>query len=107
VITRYYFGGAYETTVSEWKRYYSVAGQTIMRTWDVTHSTWNLTYFLSDHLGSTSVVLSPDGDDPDTELDVEQPRYLPFGEARVMPPYASITSTDFIYTGLMDYNARY
>ncbi len=66
-------------------------------------------YFLSDQLGSVSVVL----DDEGTIL--EQQRYLPFGQARVMPPYASVTSTDFTYTGqrnlpdtgLMDYNARF
>ncbi len=66
-------------------------------------------YFLSDHLGSVSVVLSATG----TVL--EQQRYLPFGQARVMPPYASVTSTDFTYTGqrnlpgtgLMDYKARF
>ena len=45
LITRYYFGGAYETTGSTWKKYYSFAGQTIMRDAD------GFKYFLSDHLG--------------------------------------------------------
>ncbi|MBN2115754.1 MAG: hypothetical protein JW730_04245 [Anaerolineales bacterium] len=102
-ITRYYFGGAYETTGSAWKKYYSFGGATLMR--DAT----GFKYFLSDHLGSTSVVLS------DTGAILEQQRYLPFGQARVMPPYASVTSTDFTYTGqrnlegtgLMDYKARF
>ncbi|HEX2994517.1 MAG TPA: LamG-like jellyroll fold domain-containing protein [Anaerolineales bacterium] len=111
VTTRYYFGGAYETTNGTWKKYYSFGGMTLMR--DAT----GFKYFLSDHLGSVAVVLSPDGDDPDTEIDVEQQRYLPFGEVRTdiaTPPYR-ITSTDFTYTGqrnvtgtgLMDYKARF
>jgi hypothetical protein len=29
VITRYYFGGAFETTGSTWKKYYFFAGQTV------------------------------------------------------------------------------
>src|SRR5919109_3203355 len=66
-------------------------------------------YFLSDHIGSVSVVLSATG------TILEQQRYLPFGGARAMPPYASVTSTDFTYTsqrhlpdtGLMDYKARF
>ncbi len=103
VITRYYFGGAYETTGSTWKKYYSFGGATLMRDAD------GFKYFLSDQLGSVSVVLSATG----TVL--EQQRYLPFGQARVMPPYASVTSTDFTYTGqrnlsgtgLMDYKARF
>ncbi len=68
-------------------------------------------YFLSDQLGSISVVLSATG----TVL--EQQRYLPFGGVRTdiqTPPYR-ITSTDFTYTGqrnlpdtgLIDYNARF
>ncbi len=102
-ITRYYFGGAYETTGSTWKKYYSFGGATLMR------DASGFKYFLSDHLGSTSVVLDDDG------TILEQQRYLPFGQARVMPPYASVTSTDFTYTGqrnlpdtgLMDYKARF
>lgn len=66
-------------------------------------------YFLTDHLGSVSVVLS------NTGTILEQQRYLPFGGARAMPPYASVISTDFTYTGqrnlpntgLMDYKARF
>jgi len=66
-------------------------------------------YFLSDHLGSVSLVLGSDG------TILEQQRYLPFGAPRTMPPYASVTSTDFTYTGqrdlpstgLMDYKARF
>jgi RHS repeat-associated protein len=103
VITRYYFGGAYETTGSTWKKYYSFGGQTVMR------DASGFKYFLTDQLGSVSVVLSATG------AILEQQRYLPFGQARVMPPYASVTSTDFTYTGqrnlpdtgLMDYKARF
>jgi RHS repeat-associated protein len=106
VITRYYFGGAYETTGSTWKKYYAFAGQTIaMRD----SSSSGFKYFLTDYLGSISVVLDGNG------TILEQQRYLPFGQPRVMPPYASVTSTDFTYTGqrditgsgLMDYKARF
>ncbi len=104
VFTRYYFGGAYETTGSAWKKYYSFAGQTVAM-----RDASGFKYFLSDHLGSVSVVLNDQG------TILEQQRYLPFGQARVMPPYASVTSTDFTYTGqrdlsgtgVMDYDARF
>ena len=67
-------------------------------------------YFLSDHLGSISLVL-----DNDSNAILQQQRYLPFGQPRTMPPYATVTSTDFTYTGqrvlpntgLMDYKARF
>ncbi len=66
-------------------------------------------YFLNDHLGSVSLVLDSNGGI------LEQQRYLPFGQPRTMAPYASVTSTDFTYTGqrdlaglgLMDYKARF
>ncbi len=105
VITRYFFGGAYETTGNTWKKYYSFGGATLMRDAD------GFKYFLSDHLGSVSVVLSATG----TVL--EQQRYLPFGGVRTdLPsPNYRITNTDFTYTGqrnlpdtgLMDYKARF
>ena len=107
-ITRYYFGGAVETTGSSVKKYYSFAGQTIAMK-DDDFATSGFKYFLSDHLGSVSLVLGEDG------TILEQQRYLPFGAPRTMPPYASVTSTDFTYTGqrdlpgtgLMDYKARF
>lgn len=103
-ITRYYFGGAVETTGSSVKKYYSFAGQTIAM-----KDASGFKYFLSDHLGSVSLVLDASG------TILEQQRYLPFGAPRTMPPYASVTSTDFTYTGqrdipgtgLMDYKARF
>jgi RHS repeat-associated protein len=105
VIARYFFGGAYETTGSTWKKYYSFGGATLMRDAD------GFKYFLSDHLGSVSVVL----DDEGTIL--EQQRYLPFGGVRTdLPtPEYRITDTDFTYTGqrniagtgFMDYKARF
>lgn len=66
-------------------------------------------YFLSDHLGSTSVVLDASGGI------LEQQRYLPFGGARTDLASPLIASTDFTYTGqrnlpdtgLMDYRARF
>jgi RHS repeat-associated protein len=103
VITRYYFGGALETQGSTVKKYYSFAGQAVAM-----KDASGFNYFLSDHLGSISVVLKANGN-------IEQQRYLPFGGARVMPPYSGVTSTDFTYTGqralpntgLMDYKARF
>jgi RHS repeat-associated protein len=102
-LTVYYMGGAYEVTGASVKKYYSMAGQTVMR-----DSDGSLKYLLTDHLGSTSAVTDQNG----TLL--SQQRYLPFGEARTdtTPPY--ITQTDFTYTGqrnlsgtgLMDYKAR-
>ncbi|MEW6085796.1 MAG: RHS repeat-associated core domain-containing protein [Chloroflexota bacterium] len=103
-LTAYYMGGAYEVTGSAVKKYYSIAGQTIMR-----DSDGSLKYLLTDHLGSTSAVTNQNG----TLL--SQQRYLPFGEVRTdtNPPY--ITQTDLTYTGqrnlsgtvLMDYRARF
>ena len=79
---------------------------------DADFATNGFKYFLSDHLGSVSLVLYTDHDNVQH---VEQQRYLPFGQPRAMPPFAAITSTDFTYTGqralpdtgLMDYKARF
>jgi hypothetical protein len=102
VLTRYYFGGAFETKGGTWKKYYSFAGQTVaMR--DET----GLKYFLTDHLGSIVTVM--DG------TTVTQQRYMPFGQVRT--DIGSILQTDFGYTsqrklddgmgGIMDYKARF
>jgi RHS repeat-associated protein len=88
------------------KKYYAFAGQTVAMK-DADFATNGFKYFLSDHLGSVSLVLSSTG------TILEQQRYLPFGQPRAMSP--AITSTDFTYTGqrnlpdtgLMDYNARF
>ncbi|MGB8981265.1 MAG: RHS repeat-associated core domain-containing protein [Anaerolineales bacterium] len=107
--TAYYFGGSYEITTtaagSAWKKYYSFAGQTIMR------DAGGFKYFLSDLLGSTAVVL-----DANSAV-LEQQRYLPFGGVRTDLPASGfrIENTDLTYTGqrslpgtgLMDYNARF
>jgi len=71
-------------------------------------------YFLSDHLGSVSVVLSDKDENGDVEV-LEQQRYLPFGGPRELPNYSTIQLTDYTYTGqrdlpgtgLMDYDARF
>jgi RHS repeat-associated protein len=102
--TRYYFGGALETSGSTVKKYYSFAGQTVAMKDDGVFK-----YFLSDHLGSTSVVLDANGGI------LEQQRYLPFGGPRTDLGSPLLTSTDFTYTGqrnlpdtgLMDYKARF
>lgn len=112
--TRYYFGGALETSGSSVKKYYSFAGQTVaMRTCTTDCSliteNWSLSYFLSDHIGSTSVVLDANGGI------LEQQRYLPFGGPRTDLGSPLIASTDLTYTGqrnlpdtgLMDYDARF
>jgi RHS repeat-associated protein len=104
--TRYFFGGSLESTDGAVKRYYSFAGQTVAMKEGSTFK-----YFVSDHLGSTSLVLSASG------TILEQQRYLPFGAPRTIPSFNNITSTDFTYTGqrqldsgmggIMDYKARF
>ncbi len=56
----YYFGGAYETNLDGTiRKYYSFGGARMMRTIDTSHpAPGTLTYFLTDHLGSTLAVLS-------------------------------------------------
>jgi len=103
--TRYFFGGAYETSdnPSTVKKYYSFAGGTIAMD-DGT----DLIYFLSDHLGSMSAVL-----EDDEGILLNEQRYLPFGQVR--SGVGTITETDYGYTGqrdmpglgLMDYRARF
>jgi hypothetical protein len=51
-----YFGGAYELTDGRAKSYYSFAGQTIMK-----DENGDLSYFLTDHLGSSSLVTDSSG----------------------------------------------
>ncbi len=110
-MTRYYFGGAYETrSDGTTLKYYSIAGQTVaQRTIDTSHpAPGTLTYFLTDHLGSILTVLDASG----TVL--SEQRYLPFGEIRT--DVGTIAQTDFGFTGqrdlgsdlgLMDYKARF
>jgi hypothetical protein len=105
-LTRYYFGGALETSGTSVKKYYSFAGQTIAM-----KDSEGLKYFLTDHLGSIVATLDDDG------TLINQQRYLPFGAPRtdINGPYAS--PTDFGYTGqrkldsgmggIMDYKARF
>jgi RHS repeat-associated protein len=104
VLTRYFFGGALETTGASVKKYYSFAGQTIAMKEGTT-----VQYFLTDHLGSIVATLS------DTGTLISQQRYLPFGAPRT--DVGTITQTDFGYTGqrkldsgmggIMDYKARF
>jgi RHS repeat-associated protein len=103
-LTRYYFGGALETSGSSVKKYYSFAGQTIAM-----KDSTGLKYFLTDHLGSIIGIIDS------TTGTLTQQRYLPFGAPRT--DVGSITQTDFGYTGqrkldsgmggIMDYKARF
>jgi RHS repeat-associated protein len=103
VITRYYFGGALETTGGAVTKYYSFAGQMVAMK-DET----GLQYFLTDHLGSVVGVTDSNG------TLISQQRYLPFGEVRT--DLGLISQTDFGYTAqrkldegmgsIMDYKAR-
>jgi RHS repeat-associated protein len=101
-MTLYYMGGMYEVTGSAVKKYYSIAGQTVAM-----NDGSGLKYLLTDHLGSTNVVVDSNG-----SL-LSQQRYLPFGEVRAIPN-SPIIQTDFGYTGqrnlsgtgLMDYKFR-
>jgi RHS repeat-associated protein len=104
--TRYFFGGAYETSGTTVKKYYSFAGQTIAM-----KAGTDLQYFLTDHLGSVVASLDNNG------TLISKQRYLPFGAPRtdIYGPKAS--PTDFGYTGqrlldsgmggIMDYKARF
>jgi RHS repeat-associated protein len=102
VLTAYYFGGAYEVTGSNVKKYYSFQGQSILR------DSNGLQYLLSDHLGSTVSITDDNG-----TLTSEQ-RYLPFGGVRTIPN-SMLEITDLGYTGqrdnsyikLMDYDFRW
>jgi RHS repeat-associated protein len=108
--TTYYFaGGAYEVIVDAGnhetaKTYYSIGGQMVAMD-DGT----GLQYFLTDHLGSVSAVVSASG-----EL-LSQQRYYPFGEPRTLTSSPLITQTDYGYTGqransyikLLDYRSRW
>ncbi|MEW6405683.1 MAG: hypothetical protein AB1649_28155 [Chloroflexota bacterium] len=108
-LTTYYFGGAYEVSGDIIRKYYSFAGQTIaVRTWNVELETWDLSYFLTDHLGSIVAVTDASG------TLTSQQRYLPFGEVR--SDVGAIGQTDYGFTGqrnldsdigLMDYRARF
>jgi RHS repeat-associated protein len=102
-LTAYYFGGAYEVTGGNIKKYYNFGGQSILREND-----GSLKYLLTDHLGSVVAVTD------DTGTLISEQRYLPFGGVRT--DVGSITQTDFGYTGqrnldseigLMDYRARF
>jgi len=105
VLTAYYFGGAYEVTGSDVRKYYSFGGQTILK------DSTGLQYFLTDHLGSVVAITN------DTGTLTSQQRYLPFGGVRTLatPPNSPIMSTDLGYTGqrndsyikLMDYDFRW
>ena len=99
VLTAYYFGGAYEVTGSDVRKYYSFGGQTILR------DSTGLQYFLTDHLGSVVAITDSNG------TLTSQQRYLPFGAERT--DIGTIAQTDYGYTGqrdlgmgLMDYKAR-
>jgi RHS repeat-associated protein len=114
-LTSYFFGGSYEVTGGAVKKYYSFAGQTILRDAN------GLQYFLTDHLGSVLATLAPHcvrcsaGVTNDVGTLTSQQRYLPFGGERT--DVGTIVQTDFGYTGqrlldegmggLMDYKARF
>jgi hypothetical protein len=102
-LTAYYFGGMYEVTGNDARKYYSFGGQTVAM-----HDGSGLQYFLSDHLGSIVAVTDASG------TLISQQRYLPFGGVR--EDVGNISQTDYGYTGqrnldsgigLMDYKARF
>jgi RHS repeat-associated protein len=102
VLTAYYFGGAYEVTGSNVRKYYSFEGQSILR------DNEGLQYLLNDHLGSVMGIIDDEG------ILTSQQRYLPFGGVRQLES-SFITQTDYGYTGqrdnsyikLMDYDFRW
>jgi RHS repeat-associated protein len=104
VLTAYYFGGMYEVTGRDVRKYYSFGGQTV-----AIHDGTGLQYFLSDHLGSIVAVTDENG------TLISQQRYLPFGAVRAEIPSPQSPITDLGYTGqrdldgtgLMDYKFRF
>ncbi len=107
-LTSYYFGGAYETrSDGAIFKYYSFGGQSIVNEKSAaTNNQWQISYLLTDHLGSIVAVTDASG------TLISQQRYLPFGGKRTAAD--SISQTDFGYTGqrdlesmgLMDYKFR-
>jgi RHS repeat-associated protein len=102
-LTAYYFGGMYEVTGSDVRKYYSFGGQTVAM-----EDGTGLQYFVTDHLGSIVAVTDSNG------TLTSQQRYLPFGGVR--ENVGNISQTDYGYTGqrnldsgigLMDYKARF
>jgi hypothetical protein len=72
--TRYFFGGSLESKDGAVIKYYSFAGQTVAMKEGGTFK-----YFVSDHLGSTALVLSASG------TILEQQRYPSTGSGQVCP----------------------
>jgi RHS repeat-associated protein len=106
-----FLGGGSYTVVdaagsAEVTKYYSVGGQRIAMRKD-----GELSYLLTDHLGSVDVVLEQN--EQGNWVSASEQRYLPFGGKRHVGD--GISETDFGYTGqrdlaatgLMDYNARW
>lgn len=101
-LTTYYFAGSsYEVqtggaeTVT--KIYYAIARQTVAVRSMTTRST-TLNYLLTDHLGSLVAITE------DSEMLLNEQRYLPFGEVR--SDVGTISETDFGYTGQRDMDAQ-
>jgi RHS repeat-associated protein len=109
--TFYYFGGAYEVTGTNVRKYYSFAGQMVAVRACPNGTCSGLNYLLTDHLGSVVAVTDSAG------VLLTQQRYLPFGEERDLSGYSMSGVTDYTYTGqrslgegmggLMDYRARF
>jgi RHS repeat-associated protein len=108
--TFYYFGGAYEVTGTNVRKYYSFEGQMVAVRACPSGTCSGPNYLLTDHLGSVVAVTDSAG------VLLTQQRYLPFGEERDLAGYSMSGLTDYTYTGqrsldegmggLMDYKAR-
>jgi len=95
-------GGMYEFTDDgtdiTTRQYYNVGGIMVaMKEW-VNEGSKTTSYFASDHLSSTSLVMDSSGNL------LSENRYMPFGETRTISGTTSITETDFGYTGQRDYS---
>jgi hypothetical protein len=91
--TFYYFGGAYEATGTNVRKYYSFAGQMVAVRACPSGTCSGLNYLLTDHLGSVVAVTDSAGGL------LTQQRYLPFGEERDLAGYSMSGLTDYTYTG--------
>jgi hypothetical protein len=92
-LTAYYFGGAYEVTGTNVRKYYSFAGQMVAVRACPSGTCSGLNYLLTDHLGSVVAVTDSAGGL------LTQQRYLPFGEERDLAGYSMSGLTDYTYTG--------
>ena len=94
--TTLYAGAHYEVKGNEITKYYFAGASRIAMRRYITPQTITLNYFISDHLGSTSLLTN------DTGALVSEVRYKPWGEVRYTKDNAALP-TRYTYTGQRSY----